>query len=125
MKEKDVCKKTDGAREVKDALVKKALGFDAVEVIEEYAIDDDGEIKLSKKKVTKKTVPPDVAAIKMLIDPLEDDLQNMTDEQLEEEKMRLIKYLAESEKNKKGDKKCEKKAAKPQNSKRTRKKPVL
>lgn len=125
MKEKGVCKKADGDCDVKDALVKKALGFDAVEVIEEYAIDDDGEIKLSKKKVTKKTVPPDVAAIKMLIDPLENNLQDMTDEQLEEEKMRLIKYLAESEKKKKGDKKCEKKAEKPQNSKRTRKKPVL
>lgn len=124
MKEKDVCKTRDNEDAIKSALVKKALGFDAVEVVEEYALGEEGEIKLSKKKVTKKTVPPDVTAIKMLIDPSENDLTQMTDEELEEEKQRLLKCLAETEKKKKGDKNCEKKAEKPQNSKRIRKKPV-
>ena len=52
----------------KDALIKKALGYDAVEVVEEYVSCDEGEIKLSKKKVTKKNVPPDLSAIKILME---------------------------------------------------------
>ena len=40
--------------EFKDALVKKALGYDATEIVEEYVSSDEGEVKLTKKKVTKK-----------------------------------------------------------------------
>ena len=37
---------------IRKALLKKALGYSADEVVEEYALDD-GEEKLVKKKVTK------------------------------------------------------------------------
>ena len=37
---------------INSALLKKALGFDAKEIVEEYATGEDGEVKLSKKKVT-------------------------------------------------------------------------
>lgn len=39
---------------IEDALLKKALGYEAKEVVEEYVIDESGESKLSKKKITKK-----------------------------------------------------------------------
>ncbi len=78
---------------VKAALVKKAIGYDATEVVEEYVAGDEGEIRLCKKKVTKKNVPPDVTAIKMLMDAGDADVAEMTDEQLEEEKNRLLDML--------------------------------
>jgi hypothetical protein len=93
--------KIDSAR-FKTALVKKALGYDATEVVEEYVSDDAGEVKLTKKKVTKKNVPPDLTALKMLLDQTEVPVSEMTDEQLEDEKQRLLKLLGEfNEKEKK------------------------
>ena len=44
-------KKTVSNRDFKDALVKKALGYDVKEIIEEYAGGQDGEVKLIKKNV--------------------------------------------------------------------------
>ncbi len=79
---------------LKSALIKKAIGFDSTEVTEEYSIDDTGEIKLTKKKVTKKNVPPDMTAIKILIDDIK-PVGEMTDEELENEKNRLLQILKE------------------------------
>ena len=82
---------------VRDALIKKALGYDAKEVTEEYVKGEDGEIVLTKKKVTIKSVPPDVTALKLLLDSDSLPVENMTDEELEEERKRLLKLLAESQ----------------------------
>ena len=84
--------KIDSAR-FKTALVKKALGYDATEVVEEYVSDDAGEVKLTKKKVTKKNVPPDITALKMLLDSKQEEITKMSDQELEEEKERLLKLL--------------------------------
>lgn len=90
---------------VKSALKKKAFGYDTEETVEEFAYKEGEEI-LSKKKVTKKNVPPDIAAIKMLLE--EDvDLKEMTDEELEKEKIRLLKLLEKM--NLKGEKKWKEK----------------
>ncbi len=43
--------------DVVSALYRRALGYDSVEVIEEYS-KDESDLVLSKKKVTKKSVPP-------------------------------------------------------------------
>ena len=59
---------TKSLSDFRDVLVKKALGYDVKEVVEEYVSDEDGEIKLTKKKVTKKNVPPDLTALKILLD---------------------------------------------------------
>ncbi len=85
-------KKLDGQSDYKKALIKKALGYDAIETVEEYA-DSDGEIKLLKKKVTKKNVPPDVTALKLLLESEQTPVSSMSDEQLEQEKKRLIELL--------------------------------
>ncbi|MBQ9104418.1 MAG: hypothetical protein IJY57_04995 [Clostridia bacterium] len=84
--------------DINRALMKKALGYTAEETVEEYSMKEDGEVLLSKKKVTKKNVPPDITALKILLESKEPELNEMTDEQLEQEKIRLLKILREIEK---------------------------
>ena len=90
---------------LKKALIKKAVGYSMDEVVEEYVCTEDGEIKLSKRKITKKNVPPDLTAVKILLEQLSEnlDLSMLTDEQLEEEKQRLLKLLKEQEEEENGD----------------------
>lgn len=80
---------------IKKSLLKKALGYRYNEVIEEYSVDEDGE-KLTKRKVTTKDVPPDMSAVKMLLDSLSvehNDFENMSDNQLKQEIENAIKLL--------------------------------
>ena len=82
---------------IKKALLKKALGYSADEVVEEYCYDDKGDLKLSKKKVTKKHFSPDIAAVKVLLEryykTYEDKVLAMSDEELTLEQKRLEKLL--------------------------------
>ena len=91
-KSKTEHKELPDEEELKNALYKKALGFDSTETVEEYVSDEEG-IKLSKKKVTTKVVPPDISAIKMLLVDEVQNIETMTDEELEKEKQRLIGTL--------------------------------
>ena len=74
-------------KELKDLLLQKAKGYDVEEVTEEYS-EKDGELVLTKKKVTKKFVPPDATYIKMLLEQedenAEDELEKCTEEELRE-----------------------------------------
>ena len=98
MKEKQT-KTVDTVNEnLKTALLKKALGYSVTETVEEYVGNDDGDVKLLKKKVTKKKVPPDVAALKMLLDENKVSVTEYTDEQLEQERQRLLKELTNKSK---------------------------
>ncbi len=76
--------------EVKKALIKCATGGVASETVEEFAVQD-GELKLIKKKVTTREIPPDVKAVKLLMD----DGEEMTDDELERERQQLLKMLKE------------------------------
>ena len=76
---------------VKDAMRRRAHGYETDEVVEEYAFQE-GEAVLLKRKVTKKTVPPDVAAAKLLSDE-EKPLSALSPEQLKAEKIRLLGLL--------------------------------
>lgn len=78
---------------IREALFKCAVGFDTSEVVEEYTVDE-GELKLVKRKVTRRDVPPDIKAVKMLLDG-ESEVGGMSDEELEERRNRLIKMLKE------------------------------
>ena len=62
----------------------------ASETVEEFAVEN-GELKLVKKKVTKREIPPDIKAVKLLLDGGEE----LSDEELEAEKTRLYKMLKE------------------------------
>lgn len=80
---------------VRKALVRRALGYETDEVVEEYGFNE-GEAVLLKRKVTKKNVPPDIQAAKMLLDA-EVPLGQLSDEKLEEERQRLLRELLEEE----------------------------
>ena len=77
---------------VKDAVLKVALGFSLEEVTEEYDARD-GELKLVKRKETRKDIPPDLKAVKLLLDG--QDYSQLSDEELETEKIRLLEQLKE------------------------------
>ena len=76
------------------ALLKVALGYQIAEVTEEYA-EVDGALKLTKRKKTKKDVPPDLKAVQMLLEKQGDSVEysGWSDEDLEREKERLLCLL--------------------------------
>lgn len=79
------------------ALMKVALGFQVAEVTEEFA-EVDGELKLTKRKRTKKDVPPDLKAVQLLLaeNGVTSEYAHMSDEDLEREKKRLLAALKTS-----------------------------
>ncbi len=83
------------------ALLKVALGYQVAEVVEEFA-EVDGELKLTKRKRTKKDVPPDLKAVQLLLSgSAETGLESLSDEELQAEKERLLTALAQAEVSKK------------------------
>ncbi len=72
---------------LKDAVLKVALGFSLEEVTEEYGMED-GELRLVKRRETRKDVPPDLKAAKLLLE--EKELSALSDEELEQERQRLL-----------------------------------
>ena len=103
-----------------DALLKVALGYQVAEVTEEYA-EVDGVLKLTKRKKTKKDVPPDLKAVQMLLstDGESEEFAAWTDEELEKERARLLQALQEAETTKEGDR-CATKVKKPRPKPRKR-----
>ncbi|MBE5747277.1 MAG: hypothetical protein E7352_03765 [Clostridiales bacterium] len=84
-----------GGKEEKigEALLKVALGYQIAEVTEEYA-EVDGALKLTKRKKTKKDVPPDLKAVQMLLEGNGgEEYSGWSDEELEREKARLLQAL--------------------------------
>lgn len=94
--------KVPSFKELESALLKKALGYDHDEVVEEYTVDEDGEVKLTKKKVTTKHFSPDIPAAKILLEEFNKNTniyENMTEIELQKEKNKLIKLLKKEGKN--------------------------
>ena len=79
---------------LKQTLIKKATGYKVEESVCEYGMEDD-QIKLVKKKVSTKYYPPDLSAINMLLNEKETDYKSFTDEELEEEKQKILKFIKE------------------------------
>ena len=79
---------------IKNALKKCAVGLSASETVEEFAVEN-GELKLVKKKVTRRDIPPDIKAVKMLLEG--EGIENLSDEELASEREKLIKTLKEYE----------------------------
>ena len=75
-------------------LLKKAKGYLSKEKTEEFTFVD-GERVAVKQRITTKRVPPDVSAIKALLEMPDGEIPiaEMTDEQLQSEKLRLIRLL--------------------------------
>ena len=92
---KDMEKTENYNKKLNKALIKRALGYTNKEVTEEFS-SDNGSLKLTKKKVTKKNIPPDITAVKVLLEmysPVELDVTNMSDEELLLERDKLLEKL--------------------------------
>ena len=76
------------------ALKKCAVGLETNEIVEEYDAKD-GELRLVKRKVTKRDIPPDIKAVKMLMEV--GGVDSLSIEELEEEKKNLLKLLSKEE----------------------------
>lgn len=80
------------------SLLKKALGYTVDEVVEEYVSEGEGDgMKLVKKKITKKHIPPDISAVKTLLESFgEEDtpLNEKTDEELLQMREAIIAEIA-------------------------------
>ena len=83
-------------KKIKKALIDKALGYTTQEVVEEYGVSGD-EFVLQKRKTSTKSYPPDLSALQLLLENKEESnkYESYTSEELEEEKIRLIKMLKE------------------------------
>ena len=80
------------------ALLKKAIGYTYDEVQEEYTIDENGDSVLVKRKIVKKYQPPDSIALKTYLElGLEKSYEEMSDEELQTEKARLLALLKEQD----------------------------
>lgn len=84
----------EGRESVKAALEKCAVGLSASEVIEEFAVEN-GELKLIKKKVTRRDIPPDIKAVKLLLES--DSVSEASDSELAAEREKLLKLLKEGD----------------------------
>ena len=83
-------------KKIKKALLDKALGYTTQEIIEEYGMSGE-EFVLQKRKTSTKTYPPDLSALQLLLEEkeVENKYQNFSNDELEKEKLRLIKLLKE------------------------------
>ena len=79
----------------KEKLIGLVKHYNMKEVIEEYT-EVDGDMKLLKRKVTVKNVPPDITIIKMITDNTK-EVKKLSDDELEEEKQKLLKLLKDKE----------------------------
>lgn len=81
--------------DLEQVLKKCAVGFDTSETVEEFAVQD-GELRLVKRKVTRRDIPPDIKAVKMLLDGRQ-DIGELSDEELAAEREKLLKMLKEDD----------------------------
>ena len=77
------------------------MGLTTKEITTEYCLDEEtNKLKVVKQKVQEKTLPPNTDIIKLIYQQFAEekvDYNSYTDEELEEEKQRLLKQLKESE----------------------------
>ena len=78
-------------------LLRRAEGYTQTETQREYVIEEDGSRRAVKERVVEKEVPPDVQALKIYLELTEyrSEFENMSDEEIKAEKIRLIKELKE------------------------------
>jgi hypothetical protein len=83
---------------IEKALLKKAMGYSVKENCVEYVIDEEGNKKPVREKCQTRYYPPDLSALKAYLDRNggEGELEQMTDEELEAEKQRLLEELEQT-----------------------------
>lgn len=84
------------------AIKRLVKGFCLKEEVNEYVADANGDMQLTKQKISKKIVPPNTDILKMLFNKAETpvaNFDNWSDAELEKEKQRLLKLLKKGENN--------------------------
>ena len=84
------------------AIKRLVKGFCLKEEVNEYVLDEHGNKQLTKQKVSRKAVPPNVDILKMIFNKSETQTANFdsgSDADLEKEKQRLLKLLKKGENN--------------------------
>ena len=82
------------------AIKRLVKGFCLREEVNEYVADANGNMQLSKQKISKKAIPPNTDILKMLFTKAETKTANFeswSDAELEKEKQRLLKLLKKGE----------------------------
>ena len=82
------------------AIKRLVKGFCLKEEVNEYVADANGDMQLSKQKISKKAIPPNTDILKMLFTRAETKTANFeswSDAELEKEKQRLLKLLKKGE----------------------------
>ena len=95
----------DEMKEIKRALFKRAIGYETNEIVEEYSLDEPNGEKLTKKKKTIKSIPPDITATKLYLDLNQTEgsnISSLTDKELDEEINKIISKLLVKDKEKNG-----------------------
>lgn len=85
---------------LRSSIIKKALGYNVDEVTEEFALKDDNNLALVKRKVSTKHIPPDYSAFKVLCEyfgEADDDISSLSDEELNKSIKQLITSLSEED----------------------------
>lgn len=83
--------KNENNEDIRKALGELAKGMVVEEVMEEYVVSDSGAVELQKKRVTKKKLPPDLDAFRILYG--DSAYKELSDAELAKEKRRLLKLL--------------------------------
>lgn len=87
---------------IEETILKKALGYEITETVEEYAIGEDGSKRLIKLKESRKHIPPDLSAARVVLDEInKHSIEKMTDSELSQEKQRLLTEIEAQIKSKK------------------------
>ena len=88
---------------LKKALFRRALGYSVKEETVEFAKDDSGEEIIAKRKVSIKHIPPDLSALKILLNRFFPDeyknIDEITEEDLAKERENIFEKLKEEEKD--------------------------
>lgn len=87
-----------------EVLYKKAHGYTVEETTKEYGVDNEGNVKLVKEKIQTKYIPPDLSALKTYLEYKDKDLYEMNEQELKEEKQRLLKELKKNDVGEKHEK---------------------
>lgn len=89
----------DESEKLAKSLLKKAMGYTVDEIIEEY-VNEENQLKLIKKKVTKKHIPPDISAARALLEKCFnsdfENLKEMSDEELNKMKQQILLEIKKS-----------------------------
>ena len=77
---------------IEETILRKALGYEVTEKVEEFNVDADGNKTLVKLKKSTKHVPPDLSAARVVLDTI-GKREHKSERALEAERAELLKRI--------------------------------